>query len=239
MKKNIIIIIVVIILMLIISGAYIFSLKNQSKIENNNSTNLNTNKTNNLNQTLNNTNIDDENNSNKYDESTKFIEKNKYVDKNNSNNTTFDGALKAKELVEKYVLKKNQIAGKPIYKNKYGNWLVPIFDKKTGKFVCSVYSGDSSIYLLFSMGPESYAEYKAIVSGKTPSPSEINKRNQELGLKDIIEDSDSSDFYLLAKTNPDSVIVDEFNQDLDELVIQDSKPIIPIDELDVEYNSTI
>ena len=59
--------------MLIISGVYIFSLKNDSKIENN-STNLHINKTN----KLNNTNIDDENSSDKYEDSTKFIEKNKY-----------------------------------------------------------------------------------------------------------------------------------------------------------------
>ena len=238
MKKNMMIISAVIILMLIISGVYIFSLKNDSKIENN-STNLHINKTNNLNQTLNNTNIDDENSSDKYEDSTKFIEKNKYVNKNNSNNTTFDGALMAKELVEKYVLKKNEIAGKPIYKDKYGDWLVPIFDKKTGKFVTSVFSGDDPMFLLFSMGPSSYAKYKDIVSGKSPSQSEINKRNRELGLKDIIEDSDSSDFYLLAKSNPDSVIVDEFSLDLNEPIILDSNPITPLDESNSKYNSTI
>ena len=224
MKKNTMIIIAVIILMLIISGVYIFSLKNDSKIENN-STNLHINKTN--------------NSSDKYEDSTKFIEKNKYVNKNNSNNTTFDGALMAKELVEKYVLKKNEIAGKPIYKDKYGDWLVPIFDKKTGKFVTSVFSGDDPMFLLFSMGPSSYAKYKDIVSGKSPSQSEINKRNRELGLKDIIEDSDSSDFYLLAKSNPDSVIVDEFSLDLNEPIILDSNPITPLDESDSKYNSTI
>lgn len=224
--------------MLIISGVYIFSLKNYSKIENN-STNLHINKTNNLNKTLNNTNVDDENSSNKYGDSTKFIEKNKYVDKNNFNNMTFDGALMAKELVEKYVLKKNEIAGKPIYKDKYGDWLVPIFDKKTGKFVTSVFSGDDPMFLLFSMGPSSYAKYKSIVSGKSPSQSEINKRNLELGLEDIIEDSDSSDFHLLAKSNPDSVIIDEFSPDLDEIIILDSNPITPIDELDTEHNSTV
>ena len=74
----------------------------------------------------------------------------------------------------------------------------------------------------YYLGPQSYSEYKEVLSGKSPSQSEINKRNRELGLKDIIEDSDSSDYHLLAKSNPYSLNVDDFSPDLDESTILDS-----------------
>ena len=149
--------------------------------------------------------------------------------------------MEAKRGVEKYALGKNEIAGYPVYKHpRLDSWLVPIFDKNTKKFVSSVYvyvgPGESRCYVL---GPQFYSEYKKVISGKSPSQSEINKRNRELGLKDIIEDSDSSDFYLLAKSNPDSVIVDEFSLDLNEPIILDSNPITPLDESNSKYNSTI
>ena len=133
-----------------------------------------------------------------------------------------------------------------IYKGIDGSWLVHAFDKKTGKFLGAVWvssdthkDNNGKFSHIFSHGPESYAEYKDIVSGKSSSRSKINEYNQEHGFKGIIEDSDSSDFHLLAKSNPYSEIVEEFSPDLDESTILDSNPIISIDESNTEYNSTI
>ena len=74
--------------------------------------------------------------------------------------------MEAKLGVEKYVLDSNEIAGYPIYKHpRLDSWLVPIFDKKTKKFKVSVYiykGGEA-----FVLGPDSYSEYKDVISGKT------------------------------------------------------------------------
>ncbi len=201
MKNNMRLIVICIILMLIFSGIYIFIFKNESKIDNNSTNNVS--KTNNLNKTLNSSSIDNKNNSNKYEESTKCIEKNQYSDKNKSNNTTFDSARIAKELVEKYVLNKNQIAKYPVYKER-GDWLVPIFDKKTGKFVGSVFSGDDPTFLLFTNGPDSYYQYKKVISGKTikhdsnKPVKKVNKKNTKKSIKQTKKDNKSQN---KSKTN--------------------------------------
>lgn len=242
-KRNLLILLSIILLIIISTMSYIFILENNiNKINNitdSNSTDLKLNKSNDnmsLNNTDNNSSIDENLSNNNHNPSS---DNNQDNDKKDSNDY-YDEAMEAKLLIEKNVLDKNEIAGYPVYKHpRLDSWLVPIFDKNTKKFVSSVYVvvdyGGGPYYL----GPQSYSEYKKVISGKTPSQSEINKRNKELGLKDIIEDSDSSDFHLLAKSNPDSVIIDEFSPDLDEIIILDSNPITPIDELDTEHNSTV
>lgn len=51
--------------------------------------------------------------------------------------------------------------GHPKYKDKrMDSWLVPAYDKKTGKFIGSVYANGE----LFTNGPDNYKEYKKLVS---------------------------------------------------------------------------
>ena len=54
--------------------------------------------------------------------------------------------------------------GYPKYKDELGGWLVPAYDKKTGKFVGSVYVYNKGG--TYSHGPEVYSQYKKIISGK-------------------------------------------------------------------------
>ena len=218
-----------IVLMLIFLGMCIFIFKNESKIENN-STDLQTCKTNNLNKTLNYTNIDNENSSNKYYMSTKFIEKNKYSDNNKSNNTTYDSASMDKKLVEKYVLDKNQIAKYPVYKER-GNWLVPIFDKKTGKFVGSVFSGDDPMFLLFTNGPDSYYEYKELISGKT-----IHKTNSN---KDVDHDKSNilSKTIAVGKSNTNTSIDYDLVKDIAYNINQDTFNLLNLENEEIIKDS--
>ena len=223
-KRNLLILISIILLIIISAMSYIFILgDNTNKINNitdSNSTDLKLNKSNDknnlsLNNTDNNSSIDENLSNNDHNPSAANDKK--------DSEEHYDEAMEAKLLIEKHVLDKNEIAGYPVYKHpRLDSWLVPIFDKNTKKFVSSVYVvvdyGGGPYYL----GPQSYSEYKEVLSGKSPSQSEINKRNRELGLKDIIEDSDSSDYHLLAKSNPYSLNVDDFSPDLDESTILDS-----------------
>ena len=55
--------------------------------------------------------------------------------------------------------------GKPKYKNSDGGWLVPLYDKQTGKFVHSVYAFDDG---MTHGGVETYKNYKRVISGKKP-----------------------------------------------------------------------
>ena len=248
MKKKRILIVIVILIMLL-SFAYIFSLdNNKPEIKNDtgkNTTKIQSNVSNNKllkNNSINNTENNVNSNNNYYNPS------NKTQDHNHEKkvNKSFDEAKLAKLDIEKNVLNKNEIAGKPVYKHpSFDAWLVPIYDKKTKEFVGSVYvhitpDGTAGGYL---SGPESYSEYKRVISGKSPSQEEINKYNREHGYEDIIEESDSSDYHVLAKDNPDpypdSVISDEFCSNLEEPIILNSNPISPIVESGTEFNSTV
>ena len=60
--------------------------------------------------------------------------------------------------------------GKP-YKYK-DLWLVAAFDKKTGKFLGAIWVASEGGYI---NGPDSYSEYKDIISGKTNHKSSSNK----------------------------------------------------------------
>ena len=55
--------------------------------------------------------------------------------------------------------------GKPKYKNSEDGWLVPLYDKKTGKFVHAVYAYDDG---MTHGGVEKYENYKRVISGKEP-----------------------------------------------------------------------
>ena len=55
--------------------------------------------------------------------------------------------------------------GNPKYKNSDGGWLVPLYDKKTGKFVDSTYAYSNGMTHGFV---DDYDNYKRIVSGKKP-----------------------------------------------------------------------
>ena len=158
MKKKKIIVILTIILIILLLG-YIYNseinkpaLNNKHTIDNKiNKSDKNINVTNSI------TNNDDENHN---------------VKSNNQNNEkpsnkTYDEALMAKKMVEKYALNKNEIAKYPIYKSKnLDSWLVPIYDKKTGKFKASVYVYVGKDSSGFVNGPFSYSEYKKLVHGK-------------------------------------------------------------------------
>ena len=202
-RRNSLILLLIILLIMISTMSYIFILgDNSNKINNisdSNSTDLKLNKSNDknnmsLNNTDNNSSVDENLSNSGYNPSSDNNQGKDYDE-------DYDEAMEAKLTIEKKVLDKNEIAGYPVYKDpSLDSWLVPIFDKNTKKFVSSVYvyvgPGESRCYVL---GPQFYSEYKKVISGKSPSQSEINKRNRELGLKDIIEDSDSSDFYLLPR----------------------------------------
>ena len=66
--------------------------------------------------------------------------------------------------VEDYDISELKI-GDPKYKNSDGGWLVPLYDKKTGKFVDSTYAYSNGMTHGFV---DDYDNYKRIVSGKKP-----------------------------------------------------------------------
>ena len=168
MKKRNIIIIIIIILLLLLSVVYISNLKNdKNKISNNtynNTTNIKLNKTTDKNNSKNTTIKEDL----KY-----YPSKGSAENKNNKKvDDVSDEALMAKKIVEKNVLDKNEIAGYPVYKD-MGCWLVPIFDKNTGKFTGSVFAhpkGEGYV-----LGPDTHSEYKKLIHGKTSKKSDSNK----------------------------------------------------------------
>ena len=61
-----------------------------------------------------------------------------------------------------------------IYKGKKGLWLVPAFDKKTGKFLGAVWVASDGHG--FFGGVDSYSDYKKIISGKTQKHNTNNKK---------------------------------------------------------------
>ena len=158
-KKNIMIILIILIIILSI---YISSLdNNKDEIKNNsvhNTTKINSNMSDdNLlkNNTINNT--SDHLNETYYSNDNKHS----YYDDQVHNSS--DEALMAKKMVEKYALNKNEIAKYPTFKDR-GMWLIPIFDKNTGKFTGSVFADDQGS--IFINGPNTYSEYKKIVNSK-------------------------------------------------------------------------
>lgn len=234
-KKNIIVTIIIIILAIIIAMFYIFNLENNKhEIDNNynNSTNFQINKSIDKNSSLN-------NNENHADGNQAISSNNNDIKKDS--NSYYDEALEAKLGVEKYVLDKNEIAGYPIYKHhRLGSWLVPIFDKKTNKFVGSVYiyKGGQA----FVLGPDSYSEYKKIVYGKTSHNSDSNKQDgtnkfDSNKYNKIQNDKDNS-ISNSRSNNSNSILMEQTNTNLDKTTnygINQQKSII---SLDIGLNST-
>ena len=88
------------------------------------------------------------------------------------------------------------------YKSKEGFWLVAAFDKKTGKFLGAIWVGyDGGGFI---DGPDSYSEYKDIISGKTNHKSSSNKdyifenRSNQV----IDEIPNYSERYVVGRLNP-------------------------------------
>ena len=194
---------------MICAMSYIFILAdNTNKINNdsifNNSTNFQ-NKQDDKNISLNHTNntngIEGDINNNYYKSSSSNNNHNREHDKNDSNDS-FDEAMEAKLTIERDSVgwEKKVIVGYPVYKDRdLDAWLVPYFDKNTKEFLGSVYvyvgPGGSRCYV---HGPESYSEYKQVISGKTPKSgpdiisSEVAEMNKEPPIR-----------YVLAAVNPE------------------------------------
>ena len=164
MKKKNIILIVIVILLLLFSLVYFFNLESNNvrhEVNNsfyNNTTNIKIN------------NAADENKSENIaiGEDTDNYNSQNYGDDNHYS----DDALMAKKIVEKYVLDKNEFAGYSVYKE-HGCWLVPIYDKNTGKFIGSVFAhpkGEGYI-----LGPDTHSEYKKMIKSKTIHKSDSDK----------------------------------------------------------------
>ena len=129
--------------------------------------------------------------------------------------------------------------GKP-YKSEDGDWLVGAFDKKTGKFLGSVWVGFTGGG--FTHGPDSYSDYKNIISGKPVHESDTYKYDIGNRSNHVVEEiPDSSDFHVLAKTNPDISI-----NPIDNLVTLnrsnycslDVNQVNPYEEHNIEINSS-
>ena len=245
-KRNILVIILIILRMICVVG-YIFTLQNNNSETNNtsynNSTNHHLNKSVDKNISLNNTNSskhDDDLNSNYYDSSSSYGHENKKV--SNDTNDSYDEAMEAKRGVEKYVLDKNEIAGYPVYKHpRLDSWLVPIFDKKTKKFISSVYVHVGPEGNYYVLGPQSYSQYKDTISGKIKHKSDLKYDNEYKS--DVVEEvPDYSMRYVLAASNPNELNSQDIlipNQVvLDEECFSDSDQLMPIMESDCELNST-
>ena len=184
MDKKKIIIIALIIIVLASCMILITSQNNTNDTDNYNQSTNNTTKNNISNKTL-------ENNS-KNNQATELCVNSIYFGssinaKNHlSNDKNRNGLVEVtdddiKKLVEEYVGWQNPITGEvenevvigEPYKSKGGSWLVPAFNKNTGKFIGSVWVGavnykddDGSFSHGFSNGPNSYSVYKDIISGK-------------------------------------------------------------------------
>ncbi len=211
MKKKDLLILLLILLLIIGVMSYIFILDNNgdkmnNTSYNNNSTNLQLNKSLDKNISLDNEDNNGDENLSKGHYNLPSSNNNPGNNKKNSNDS-YDEAMEAKLTVEK-ILKKNQIAGYPVYKDPYFDaWLVPIFNKETKEFVGSVFvyvgQGGSRAY---SFGPESYSDYKKVISGKYDDKSDLNKHNGKDKFNPVKEEiPDYSERYVLACVNPDVV----------------------------------
>lgn len=77
-------------------------------------------------------------------------------------------------------------------------WLVPAFDKKTGKFLGAVYTTTKGGYY---GGIDSYSLYKKIISGKKISSKDINVDTNDYSNVSQKEEK-SPILFVLAKSNP-------------------------------------
>ena len=254
MKKKNIITIIIITLVIILAASYIFNMENQKhEINNtthNNTTNIEKNQTKDKNISINNNssidkNMSVNNNSNidkdlNKDYRTSLSSNDYKANNKEKSNESYDEAMEAKLGVEKYVLNKNEIAGYPIYKDPHlDSWLVPIFDKKTKKFLGSVYiyKGGKA----FVLGPQSYSDYKEIVYGKTTHKS----NSSEKVLSKISNSNKTQKIDVIGKSNPDvtndlnSINDNPENINFDNgYITMDLNPTLPIIESDDVSNST-
>jgi len=237
MKKNVIIIIIII-LLIFLAMIYIINLNNNhQEITNNthnNTTNVKINKTPTKNISLKNNVI--KNDDNKYYDSSQ----NKPKNNNKDSNDSYDERMEAKLGVEKYVLDKDEVAGYPVYKHpRLGSWLVPIFDKKTKKFKGSVYiyKGGSA----FIQGPQSYSEYKKVISGKTDHKSNSNKHVEISKYKPNLSVNAQKTIKIqpLGKAKPNTVFNEQTNINLDNKDNFNSDQIILDDLNDCSLSKTL
>ena len=201
-KRNILILLSILILIIISAISYIFILEGDTNKINNISTDFQLNKSIDKNRSLNNTDNTsnygfDKNLSKNYNNPSSY---NNQDSIKKDSNDYYDEAMEAKLTIERKVLEKNEIAGYPVYKDsRLDAWLVPIFDKNTKQFVGSVYvyvgQGESRAYV---MGPDSYSDYKDVISGKTTNHDsnkyvkKVNKKNSKKSIKQTKKDNKKS-----------------------------------------------
>lgn len=195
-KKRILIIVIVILMVLFVIG-YIYNLEDKHQLTNNSyntttTTDFQINNNTDKNFNLNNNSTSDNKTHDNYN-------KVKLNNKNNKKepNKTHDDALLAKEIAEKCAIDNNEIAGFPVYKDKRMDaWLVPIFDKHTGKFKTSVFVHyKKSAY--FVEGIDNYHDYKELVYGKkikhnsksSIDKTKVNKSNKTMKNKNTTNKS--------------------------------------------------
>ena len=149
--------------------------------------------------------------------------------------------MAAKKAVEKNVLDKNQIAGYPTFQDKDGSWLVPIFDKKTKKFISSVYVYIDKDSRFFVGGPQFYSEYKDVISGKTAHKADLKYDDgDKSNVVEIVPDYSMR--YVLASSNPNVLnnheILISDQVILDNGVFSNDGQLMPVVESDCGLNST-
>ena len=182
MKKNKIVLIIILLLIISCVCYFVISSHNNLKVTNN-TNNSNINKSivnssldvnNSLNTSDNNSLEDDssydETSSNTYSSSSEYSDYKSDSDGSTDEFTASDARKVVKDyvgVVDDYDISDLKI-GKPKYKNSKDGWLVPLYDKKTGKFVDSVYAYDDG---MASGGVHDYDNYKKIISGKKPKKS--------------------------------------------------------------------
>ena len=199
---------IVILFIIFISGYALIQHNNISKNTVNNTSNISKNisfnKINNSNNTCDNsTNLNDSLNNQNSNPVKDYNYKINKKSKNKSSEITADDILKR---VKKGVVwddghggsTQNVKLGKPY---KYDDlWLVGAFNKKTGKFLGAVWVASEGGYI---NGPDSYSDYKDIISGKNSHKSDSYKHDIGNKSNHVVEEiPDSSDFYVLAKANP-------------------------------------
>ena len=147
--------------------------------------------------------------------------------------------VKSDEITEKDILKRvkknvwwddghggstqNVKLGK-IYKKDDGLWLVPAFDKKTGKFLGAVWVTSEGGYY---GGVDSYSDYKKIISGKTIHKSDLNKSSkaEKVFSVDKSNQNTSLDFDLVGDVGY-NVNLNSFNTLENKKIIIDSDTIV-------------
>ena len=128
--------------------------------------------------------------------------------------------------------------GKP-YKYK-DLWLVAAFDKKTNKFLGSIWVASEGGYF---KGPDSYSDYKDIISGKTIKKSIANKEHVgEYNSNPILEEMpDYSKHHVLASSmsNEDYILIsNQFVENIDNNDLVDLNLQLPIIDFNMKSNSS-